>query len=145
MNLKRVKRIVPIQVGERTAYEVDRDGKWLISWGTPITINGFDFFFVPISNAKGVVIQAYSLDSLKLFTSQQISFKTAYLNCATEADFIKTVMPMIVRIDKDLREPKSDSFWKDFLKNEYLAAIIECGARNEKERRLLKKFDNKEN
>ena len=53
MNLKRVKRMVPIQVGERTAYEVDRDGKWLISWGTPITINGFDFFFVPISNAKG--------------------------------------------------------------------------------------------
>ena len=34
MNLKRVKRMVPIQVGERTAYEVDRDGKWLISWGT---------------------------------------------------------------------------------------------------------------
>lgn len=32
MNLKRVKRMVPIQVGERTAYEVDRDGKWLISW-----------------------------------------------------------------------------------------------------------------
>ncbi|WP_407460097.1 hypothetical protein [Lactobacillus gallinarum] len=145
MNLKRVKRMVPIQVGERTAYEVDRDGKWLISWGVPITINGFDFFFVPISNAKGVVIQAYSLDSLKLFTSQQISFKVAYLNCATEADFIKTVMPMIVRIDKDLREPKSDNFWRDFLQNEYLAAIIECGARNEKERRLLKKFDNKEN
>ena len=114
--------------------------------GRAYTINGFDFFFVPISNAKGVVIQAYSLDSLKLFTSQQISFKTAYLNCATEADFIKTVMPMIVRIDKDLREPnKSDSFWEDFFQNEYLAAIIECGARNEKERRLLKKFDSKEN
>lgn len=145
MNLKRVKRMVPIQVGERTAYEVDRDGKWLISWGVPITINGFDFFFVPIPNAKGVVIQAYSLDSLKLFTSQQISFKVAHLNCATEADFIKTVMPMIVRIDKALREPKSDNFWRDFLQNEYLAAIIECGARNEKERRLLKKFDNKEN
>ena len=32
MNLKRVKRMVPIQVGERTAYEVDRDGKWLIRW-----------------------------------------------------------------------------------------------------------------
>lgn len=145
MNLKRVKRMVPIQVGERTAYEVDRDGKWLISWGVPITINGFDFFFVPIPNAKGVVIQAYSLDSLKLFTSQQISFKVAHLNCATEADFIKTVMPMIARIDKVLREPKSDNFWRDFLQNEYLAAIIECGARNEKERRLLKKFDNKEN
>lgn len=43
MNLKRVKRMVPIKVGERTAYEVDRDGKWLISWGTPITINSFDF------------------------------------------------------------------------------------------------------
>ena len=54
-------------------------------------------------------------------------------------------MPMIVRIDKALREPKSDNFWRDFLQNEYLAAIIECGARNEKERRLLKKFDNKEN
>lgn len=143
MNLKRVKRMVPIQVEERTAYEVDRDGKWLISWGTPITINGFDFFFVPIANAKGVVIQAYSLDSLKLFTSQQISFKAAYLNCTTEADFIKTVMPMIVRIDKTLREPKSDNFWEDFFQNEYLAAIIECGARNEKERRLLKEFDSK--
>ena len=145
MNLKRVKRMVPIQVGERTTYEVDRDGKWLISWGTPIAIDDFDFFFVPIPNAEGVVIQAYSLDSLKLFTSQQISFKAAYLNCATEADFIKTVMPMIVRIDKALKEPKSDNFWRDFLQNEYLAAIIECGARNEKERRLLKKFDNKEN
>ena len=78
-------------------------------------------------------------------TPRKVSLIVTTLNCATEADFIKTVMPMIVRIDKDLREHKSDSFWKDFLQNEYLAAIIECGARNEKERRLLKKFDNKEN
>ncbi|NRO92856.1 hypothetical protein IMAU10033_00769 [Lactobacillus helveticus] len=146
MNLNRVKRMVPAQVGDRTAYEVDRDGKWKITWGTPITINDLKFFFAPIPNAKGVSIQAYSLDSLKLFRSQQISlsFKEVYLNCATEADFIKTVMPMIVRIDKALREPKSDGFWRDFLQNEYLAAIIECGARNEKERRLLKKFAIKE-
>ena len=146
MNLKRVKRMVPVQVGDRTSYEVDRDGKWKITWGTPITINDFKFFFAPIPNAKEISIQAYSLDSLKLFRSQQISlsFKEAYLNCATEADFIKTVMPMIVRIDKALREPKSDGFWRDFLQNEYLAALIECGARNEKERRLLKEFAIKE-
>lgn len=106
-----------------------------------ITNNKSDAFEL-ISVAKSCHSDLFSVCDL---SSQQISFKTAYLNCATEADFIKTVMPMIVRIDKALREPKSDSFWKDFFQNEYLAAIIECGARNEKERRLLKKFDNKEN
>ena len=40
---------------------------------------------------------------------------------------------------------KSLNGWKEIFQGEYLSAIVECGARNEKERRLLKKFDNKEN
>lgn len=37
----------------------------------------------------------------------------------------------------------SNDGWKEIFQGEYLSAIAECGARSEKERRLLKEFDSK--
>lgn len=142
MNLKRrKKRVMPIEVGDRTSYEVEMDGKWRTAWGTPVKIHGYDFFLVPIQEAGGVNIQAYSLDSFKLFSSQFISNETAAIKCATEEGFIMTVTPMLAKINETLIKPKSKDFWEKIFHNEYLAAIIECGARNDKERQLLKEFE----
>lgn len=138
---KKITRIMPIEVGDRTSYEVEVNGRWRITWGTPVTIHGFDFFLVPIQSAGGVVVQAYSLDSLKLFESQLISNESVATECATEEGFIRTVSPLLVKINEALIKPKSKDFWKKIFYNEHLAAIIECGARNDKEQQLLKDFE----
>ncbi|KWU06443.1 hypothetical protein AEL96_03600 [Lactobacillus crispatus] len=51
-------------------------------------------------------------------------------------------MPLIAQIDINLRK-LSDDKWRSILKSERVTAIAECGARSEKERRLLKDFDSK--
>ena len=131
-----------IEVGPRSGVEVDVEGRWLVRWGVPITIRGFKFFFVPTSNSKNVKIEAYSLDSLKLFDDFSVSKKAALEQCATEEGFIFTVMPLIAQIDINLRK-LSDDKWRSILKSERVTAIAECGARSEKERWLLKEFDSK--
>lgn len=137
-----MRKFVAIEVGPRSSMELDVEGRWLVRWGVPITIRGFKFFFVPTSNSKNVKIEAYSLDSLKLFDDFSVSKKAALEQCATEEGFVFTVMPLIAQIDINLRK-LSDDKWRSILKSERVTAIAECGARSEKERRLLEKFDSK--
>lgn len=135
-----MRKFVAIEVGPRFSVEVDVEGRWLVQWGVPITIRGFKFFFVPTSNSKNVKIEAYSLDSLKLLDDFSVSKKAALEQCATEEGFVFTVMPLIAQIDINLRK-LSDDKWRSILKSERVTAIAECGARNEKEAKLLDDFE----
>ena len=135
-----MRKFEAIEVGPRSSVEVDVEGHWLVRWGVPITIRGFKFFFVPTSNSKNVKIEAYSLDSLKLFDDFSVSKKAALERCATEEGFVFTVMPLIAQIDINLRK-LSDYKWRSILKSERVTAIAECGARTEKEAKLLDDFE----
>lgn len=134
-----MRKFEAIEVGPRSSVEVDVEGRWLVRWGVPITIRGFKFFFVPMANPKNVRIEAYSLDSLKLFDDFSVSKKAALEQCATEEGFVFTVMPLIAQIDINLRK-LSDDKWRSILEGERAAAIAECGARTEKEAKLLDDF-----
>lgn len=118
---------------------LDVDGTWVRQVGVPITINGFKFFFVPTGNPMNVKIDAYSLDSLKVFESFKIPHKVALHQCATEEGFIKAIIPFAIKIDEKLSELEG-SKWKSILEGERAAAIAECGARNAKEAKLLDDF-----
>ena len=134
-----MRKFVGIEVGPGSGVEVDVEGRWLVRWGVPITIRGFKFFFVPTSNSKNVKIEAYSLDSLKLFDDFSVSKKAALEQCATKEEFVFTVMPLITQIDINLRK-LSDDKWRSILKSERVTAIAECGARTKKEAKLLDDF-----
>lgn len=131
-----------IEVESTCLKVLDIDGTWVRQVGVPITINGFKFFFVPTGNPMNQKIDAYSLDSLKVFESFKIPRKVALHQCATEEGFIRTITPFAIKIGENLSELE-DSKWKSIFKSERTAVIAECGARNEKERRLLKEFDSK--
>ena len=138
-------KIKGIEVGSTCLKVLDVDGTWVRQIGVPITINGFKFFFVPTGNPmnqKNQKIDAYSLDSLKVFESFKIPHKVALHQCATEEGFIRTIIPFAIKIDENLSELEG-SKWKSILKGERATAIAECGARSEKERRLLKDFNSK--
>lgn len=140
--LKMVK-IKEIEVESTCLKVLDVDGTWVRQMGVPIAINGFKFFFVPTGNPMNQKIDAYSLDSLKVFESFKIPHKVALHQCATEEGFIRTIIPFAIKIGEQLNKMKSLNGWKEIFRGEYLSAIAECGARSEKERRLLKEFDSK--
>ena len=135
-------KIKGIEVGSTCLKVLDVDGTWVRQIGVPVTINGFKFFFVPTGNPMNQKIDAYSLDSLKVFESFKIPHKVALHQCATEEGFIRTIIPFAIKIDENLSELEG-SKWKSILKSERATAIAECGARSEKERRLLKDFNSK--
>lgn len=132
-------KIKEIEVESTCLKVLDVDGTWVRQIGVPITINGFKFFFVPTGNPMNQKIDAYSLDSLKVFESFKIPHKVALHQCATEEGFIRTIIPFAIKIGENLSELE-DSKWKSILKSERTAAIAECGARNEKEAKLLNDF-----
>lgn len=133
-------KIKEIEVESTCLKVLDVDGTWVRQIGVPITINGFKFFFVPTGNPMNQKIDAYSLDSLKVFESFKIPHKVALHQCATEEGFIRTIIPFAIKIGENLSELE-DSKWKSILKSERTAAIAECGARNEKEAKLLDDFE----
>ena len=136
-------KIKGIEVGSTCLKVLDVDGTWVRQIGVPITINGFKFFFVPTGNPmnqKNQKIDAYSLDSLKVFESFKIPRKVALHQCATEEGFIRTIVPFAIKIGENLSELEG-SKWKSILEGERAAAIAECGARNEKEAKLLDDFE----
>ncbi len=133
-------KIKEIEVESTCLKVLDVDGTWVRQIGVPITINGFKFFFVPTGNPMNQKIDAYSLDSLKVFESFKIPHKVALHQCATEEWFIRTIIPFAIKIGENLSELE-DSKWKSILKSERTAAIAECGARNEKEAKLLDDFE----
>ena len=118
---------------------LDVDGTWVRQVGVPITINGFKFFFVPTGNPMNQKIDAYSLDSLKVFESFKIPHKVALHQCATEEGFIRTIIPFAIKIDKKISKLE-DSKWRSILEGERAAAIAECGARNQEERKFIDGF-----
>ena len=140
-----LKKVKEIAYGDQTAVELDINGKWQKGYGTIVVIEGYKFIFVPRKYSNGINIEVYSLDSLKLFDSKPMSFITAWLQCATKEGFMEATAPLAIRISEQLNKIKSLDGWKKIFQVEYCSAIAECGARSEKERRLLKKFDNKEN
>ena len=133
-------KIKEIEVESTCLKVLDVDGTWVRRIGVPITINGFKFFFVPTGNPMNQKIDAYSLDSLKVFESFKIPHKVALHQCATEEGLIRTIIPFAIKIGENLSELE-DSKWKSILKGERAAAIAECGARNEKEAKLLDDFE----
>lgn len=133
-------KIKEIEVESTCLKVLDVEGTWVRQIGVPITINGFKFFFVPTGNPMNQKIDAYSLDSLKVFESFKIPHKVALHQCATEEGFIRTIIPFAIKIGENLSELE-DSKWKSILKSERTAAIAECGARNEKEAKLLDDFE----
>lgn len=133
-------KIKEIEVESTCLKVLDVDGTWVRQIGVPITINGFKFFFVPTGNPMNQKIDAYSLDSLKVFESFKIPHKVALHQCATEEGFIRTIIPFAIKVGENLSELE-DSKWKSILKSERTAAIAECGARNEKEAKLLDDFE----
>ena len=130
-------KIKGIEVGSTCLKVLDVDGTWVRQVGVPVTINGFKFFFVPTGNPMNHKIDAYSLDSLKVFESFKIPHKVALHQCATEEGLI---IPFAIKIDENLSELEG-SKWKSILKSERATAIAECGARNEKEAKLLDDFE----
>ena len=118
---------------------LDVDGTQVRQVGVPITINGFKFFFVPTGNPMNQKIDAYSLDSLKVFESFKIPHKVALHQCATEEGFIRTIIPFAIKIDKKISKLE-DSKWRSILEGERAAAIAECGARNQEERKFIDGF-----
>lgn len=133
-------KIKEIEVESTCLKVLDVDGTWVRQIGVPITINGFKFFFVPTGNPMNQKIDAYSLDSLKVFESFKTPHKAALHQCATEEEFIRTIIPFAIKIGENLSELE-DSKWKSILEGERAAAIAECGARNEKEAKLLDDFE----
>ena len=133
-------KIKEIEVESTCLKVLDVDGTWVRQIGVPITINGFKFFFVPTGNPMNQKIDAYSLDSLKVFESFKIPHKVALHQCATEEGFIRTIIPFAIKIGENLSELE-DSKWKSILKSERTAAIAECGARSENEAKLLDDFE----
>lgn len=105
-------KIKEIEVESTCLKVLDVDGTWVRQMGVPITINGFKFFFVPTSNPMNVKIEAYSLDSLKVFESFKIPHKVALHRCATEEGFIRTIIPFAIKIGENLSELE-DSKWKE--------------------------------
>ena len=138
-----IKKVKEIAYGEQTAVELDINGKWQKGYGTIVVIEGYKFIFVPRKYSNCINIEAYSLDSLKLFDSKPMSFITSLLQCATKEGFMEVTAPLAIRISEQLNKIKSLDGWKKIFQGEYLSAIAECGARSEKERRLLKEFDSK--
>ena len=138
-----IKKVKEIAYGDQTAVELDINGKWQKGYGTIVVIEGYKFIFVPRKYSNGINIEAYSLDSLKLFDSKPMSFITALLQCATKEGFMEVTAPLAIKISEQLNKMKSLNGWKEIFRGEYLSAIAECGARSEKERRLLKEFDSK--
>lgn len=134
----KIKAIRQIAVGDDLNTEVDRNGKWQRGYGPKVTIEGYDFIFIPTSSPNGFLIQAYSLDSLKLFDEMQMSLKTGLIQCATKDGFIEAVAPLMMRISDELNKIKPISKWEKIFEDERRIAITECGARNERERQLLK-------
>ena len=132
-------KIKEIEVGSTCLKVLDVDGTWVRQIGVPVTINGFKFFFVPTGNLMNHKIDAYSLDSLKVFESFKIPHKVALHQCATEEGFIRAIIPFAIKIDENLSELEG-SEWKSILEGERAAAIAECGARTEKEAKLLDDF-----
>lgn len=133
-------KIKEIEVESTCLKVLDVDGTWVRKVGVQITINGFKFFFVPTGNPMNLKIDAYSLDSLKVFESFKIPHKVALHQCATEEGFIRTIIQFAIKIDENLSELEG-SKWKSILKSERATAIAECGARNEKEAKLLDDFE----
>ena len=133
-------KIKEIEVEPTCLKVLDVDGTWVRQIGVPITINGFKFFFVPTGNPMNQKIDAYSLDSLKVFESFKIPRKVALHQCATEEGFIRTIILFAIKIGENLSELEG-SKWKSILEGERAAAIAECGARNEKEAKLLDDFE----
>lgn len=136
MNIKKVKQIA---YGERTSVEVDVNGAWHEIWGTLVKIDGYLFLFAPLTVSGGIEILAYSLDSLKLFDSTTISLECGIYQCSTKEGFMEATAPLAIKIDKALCKAKSLDSWKKIFKGEYRSAIAECGARNEKEKKLLER------
>ena len=135
-----MRKFEDIEVEPTCLKVLDVDGTWVRQVGVPITINGFKFFFVPTGNPMNLKIDAYSLDSLKVFESFKIPHKVALHQCATEEGFIRTIIPFAIKIGENLSELEG-SKWKSILKSERATAIAECGARNEKEAKLLDDFE----
>ena len=133
----KIKRVKEIAYGDQIAVELDINGKWQKGYGTIVVIEDYKFIFVPRKYSNGINIEAYSLDSLKLFDSKPMSFQTAWLQCATKEGFMETTAPLAIRISEQLNKVKSLDGWKKIFRGEYRSAIAECGARNEKESRLL--------
>ena len=111
--------------------EVDVNGRWRKETGPKITIDRFNFVFAPRSFTH---FCAYSLDSLKLFDEMNVPFTTGLVDCATRDGYIKTIQPLINRIGKALR---SGADWSNILYGEYCHSIVECGARNAREHKLI--------
>lgn len=65
-----IKKVKEIAYGDQTAVELDINGKWQKGYGTIVVIEGYKFIFVPRKYSNGINIEAYSLDSLKLFDSK---------------------------------------------------------------------------
>ena len=132
-------KIKEIEVGSTCLKVLDVDGTWVRQIGVPVTINGFKFFFVPTGNPMNQKIDAYSLDSLKVFESFKIPHKVALHQCATEEGFIRTIIPFAIKIGEYLSELEG-SKWKSILKSERATAIAECGVRNQEERKFIDDF-----
>lgn len=96
--------------------------------------------YLKILEKEGINIEAYSLDSLKLFDSKPMSFITALLQCATKEGFMEVTAPLAIRISEQLNKMKSLNGWKEIFRGEYLSAIAECGARNQEERKFIDGF-----
>ena len=132
-------KIKEIEVESTCLKVLDVDGTWVRQIGVPVTINGFKFFFVPTGNPMNHKIDAYSLDSLKVFESFKIPHKVALHQCATEEGFIRTIILFAIKIDENLSELEG-SKWKSILKSERATAIAECGVRNQEERKFIDDF-----
>lgn len=134
-----MRKFEAIEVESTCLKVLDVDGTWVRQVGVPITINGFKFFFVPTGNPMNQKIDAYSLDSLKVFESFKIPHKVALHQCATEEGFVRTIIPFAIKIDENLSELEG-SKWKSIFEGERAAAIAECGARNQEERKFIDDF-----
>ena len=134
-----MRKFEAIEVGSICLKVLDVDGTWVRQIGVPVTINGFKFLFVPTGNLMNHKIDAYSLDSLKVFESFKIPHKVALHQCATEEGFIRTIILFAIKIGENLSELEG-SKWKSILEGERAAAIAECGARNQEERKFIDGF-----
>ena len=99
-----IKKVKEIAYGDQTAVELDINGKWQKGYGTIVVIEGYKFIFVPRKYSNGINIEAYSLDSLKLFDSKPMSFITAWLQCATKEGFMEATAPLAIRISERFAE-----------------------------------------
>ena len=116
-----IKKVKEIAYGDQTAVELDINGKWQKGYGTIVVIEGYKFIFVPRKYSNGINIEAYSLDSLKLFDSKPMSFITALLQCATKEGFMEVTAPLAIKISEQLNKMKSLNGWKEIFQGEYLS------------------------